>query len=570
MLLNKKVANIFLEIAKLLEFLGENPFRVRAYEKASQRIGALPNSLEEYVKEGKLQELPGIGKDLALKIEEIYKTGTLSQYEELKKKVPEGVLKMLDIPGLGPKKVKILYEKLGIKGIEELQLAAKEGKLRELPGFGAKTEENILEGINFLSRNKGRMPIGKAYPIAMDLKNYLESSSFTKKVEVVGSIRRFKETVHDIDILVVAKDSKKVMDRFTSYNGIEKVIAKGEKKSSILVSGVQVDLRVFEEKSYGAALMYFTGSKAHNIKMREICLGKNLKLNEYGLFKGEKFVAGKKEEEIFNYLNMQWIPPEIREDSGEVELSLKKSLPILIEEKDILGDLHMHTNYSDGSESIENMVKEALRRGYKYIAITDHSQSLSVAGGMNKERTRKQIAEIKSIRKKYPEIKIFAGMEVDILADGSLDCDEELLDELDIVVAAVHTRFKMKKDEMTKRIVRAISHRKVNVLAHPTGRIIGERAPYELDMEKIMETAKKCKVALELNSYPDRLDLKAEHCRMAKEIGVKVAINTDAHSSNQLGYISFGVKTARRGWLEKKDVLNCMPQKELLKFLKKA
>jgi len=567
--LNRKVAKIFEEIAKIYDFLGENPFRIRAYEKAALKISSLSEDLEKYVQEDSLQKIPGIGKDLAGKIKEIYETGTLKQYEELKSKVPQDVLMMLNIAGLGPKKVKILYEKKNIRNIAELEKAAREGKLRNLPGFGAKTEENILKGIKFLHKSAGRIAIGTIYPTALALKKYLEEIPEIKKVDLVGSIRRFKETVHDIDILVVTSNAAKVMERFVSFPDVEDVISKGEKKSSVIISGVQVDLRVFDEKSYGAAMMYFTGSKEHNIRMRDFCLSKKLKLNEYGLYKNEKRVAGKTEEEVYKYLGMQFIPPEIREDLGEIELALKKRLPKLVELSDVKGDLHLHTSYSDGDSKIEDMIKAAMKRGYKYIAITDHSPSLTVAKGMTEEKINKQLEEIERLRRKYKEIKILTGIEVDILADGTLDLKDEILEKLDVVIAAIHTRFKMPKEEMTKRIIKAISHPAVNILAHPTGRLIGEREEYEIDIEEVLKTAAKNKVAIEINSYPMRLDFNAENCRKAKKLGVLFAINTDSHSTDQLSYIEFGVKTARRGWLEKNNIINTLPYNELMKVLKK-
>ncbi len=570
MILNKKVAQIFYEIAQLLDLLGDNPFRVRAYERAAMRIESLPEDLEEYVLQDRLEELPGIGKDLAEKIKEIYRTGTLAQYEELKAKLPPGLLEMMNIPGLGPKKVKVIYDKLGISSIDELETAARAGKLRSLPGFGPKTEENILKGIEFLRRSKGRSPLGKVLPLAYEVRDYIAGFKGVKRVDVVGSIRRFKETVHDVDILVVADNPAKVMDHFVRYPEVEEVLARGEKKSSVIISGLQMDLRVFDEDSYGAAMLYFTGSKEHNIKLRQICIDKGLKLNEYGLFKGEKMVAGRSEEEVYDCLGMDWIPPEIREDQGEVELALAHDLPELIEVEDVCGDLHMHTTYSDGVDEIEAMVKKALEKGYKYIAITDHSPSLAVAKGMTREKVKAQREEIRRLQRLYPRVRILAGMEVDILADGSLDCDEDILKELDVVIVAVHSRFKMDREEMTERIVRAISHPEVNILAHPTGRLLGEREAYEVDMERIMEAAKKKGVALELNSSPFRLDLNADHCRMAKEMGVKVCINTDAHSHQQLDYIFFGVGTARRGWLSREDVINAWDPDRLLAFLRKS
>ncbi len=568
-MLNKKVAQIFYEIAQLLDLLGDNPFRIRAYERAAMRIESMPEDLEEYVLKDKLEDLPGIGKDLADKIKEIFYTGTLKQYEELKKKVPSGLLEMMNIPGLGPKKVKLIYDKLGITTIEELEEYARRGKLRSLPGFGLRTEENILRGIDFLRRSKGRLPLGQVLPLAIDLRRYIEESGLVERIDVVGSIRRFKETVHDIDILVVTDSPREIMDRFIRYSEVEEVLAQGEKKSSVIASGVQVDLRVFDRECYGAALLYFTGSKEHNIRVRQVCMEKGLKLNEYGLFRDEKRVAGLTEEEIYSYLGMQWIPPEIREDQGEVELALRGNLPVLIEMSDIKGDLHIHTVYSDGTDEIETIVRKARELGYRYVAITDHSPSLAVAKGMTPEKVYRQREEIKRINKECPDVKVLLGMEVDILADGSLDCPEDILDLLDVVIVAIHSRFRMGRDEMTSRIITAISHPKVNILAHPTGRLLGERDSYEVDMEAVMRVAKEKQVALELNASPRRLDINSDLCHMAKEMGVMVAINTDAHSNQQLDYMKFGVGTARRGWLEKRNVVNTFDLEDLMTFLHK-
>ena len=569
MVLNKKVAQIFYEIAQLLDLIGDNPFRLRAYERAAMRVESMPEDLEEYVLQDKLEELPGIGRDLAEKIKEVYRTGTLKQYEELKQKVPSGLLEMMSIPGLGPKKIKLIYDKLGITTMEELEKYAREGRLRSLSGFGPKTEENILKGIEFLKRSKGRLPLGQVLPLAIDLRRYIEESGLVKRVDVVGSIRRFKETVHDVDILVVTDSPREIMDRFVRYPEVEEIIAQGEKKSSIIASGVQVDLRVFDEECYGAALLYFTGSKEHNIRVRQVCIERGLKLNEYGLFQGERRVAGASEQEVYSYLGMQWIPPEMREDQGEVEIALQGQLPVLIDLEDIKGDLHIHTVYSDGTDEIETIVKKAISLGYKYVAITDHSPSLAVAKGMTVEKVRRQAEEIARINRRYSKIRVLLGMEVDILADGTLDCPEDVLNCLDVVIAAVHSRFKMGREEMTNRIIKAISHPKVNILAHPTGRLLGERESYEVDMERVMRVAKEKGVAMELNASPRRLDINSEMCRMAKEMGVMVAINTDAHSHQQLDYMRFGVGTARRGWLEKKDVLNTLESDRLMGFLRK-
>ncbi len=567
-LFNKKVADIFYKVAAILSILDENVFRIRAYERAAMQIESLPQDLEEYVLEDKLEEIPGIGKDLADKIRQIYETGTFPVYEDLKQRVSDGVLEMLEIPGLGPKKVKILFGKLGIDSVNKLEKFAREGKIRQLPGFGQKTEEKILKGIEIFRAGKNRKPLIVGLSVSESVANYLRKIKGVKKVDVVGSIRRFKDTVGDIDILVVAESSS-VMDEFVKFPDIEEVIAKGEKKTSAIISDMQVDVRVFEEESYGSAMMYFTGSKQHNIHLRQVCMEKGLKLNEYGLFRDDNYVAGRTEEEVYDFLGVQWIPPEMREDTGEIELAQEGKLPQLIELSCIRGDLHIHTEYSDGANSIEEIVKYAISLGYEYIAITDHSPSLSVAGGMSLEKLKRQIDEIERLKQKYPDIKILKGMEIDILADGNLDVTDEMLGLLDIVIIAIHSRFSMDRKKMTQRIKRALRHPRVNILAHPTNRLFGQRGPCDIDIEEIMDVALENMVALEINSSPYRLDLNGQFSRMAKEKGLKLAINTDAHSYQQMDYIRLGVGVARRGWLEKEDVLNSLTFDELMKILRK-
>lgn len=568
-MLNQKVSQIFHDMAVLLELLGENPFKVRAYERAAMHIESMPESLEDYLLQGRLRQIPGIGKDLSEKIEQIYKTGTCAQYEELKSKLPSGLIDMLNVQGLGPKKIRILYDKLHIDSLDKLEKAAREGRLQTLAGFGVKTEENILKAIRFLRSSADRIPLGKALPIALDIKNFVTEIDSVRRVDIAGSIRRFKETVHDIDMLVISDKPGEVMDGFISYRDVDRVIACGGKKSSVVVAGLQVDLRVFDEENYGAALMYFTGSKQHNIRLRQLCLEKGWKLNEYGLYKANRRLAGKSEEEIYHRLSMDWIPPELREDQGEVELSLEHRLPSLVESTDIKGDLHMHSTYSDGASSIEELVIKAISLGYSYIAITDHSFTLSVANAMTRDKFFSIYEEVKRLREKYRGFEILVGMEVDIFGDGELDCHKDILDMLDVVVIAIHSRFQMSKKQMTKRIVKAMSHPRANVLAHPTGRLLGVRDSYEVDIEELLNAARNYQVALELNASPLRLDITSDVCRRAKELGAKVCINTDSHSIDQMDNMYLGVGTARRGWLEKDDVLNTMDIASLKRFLAK-
>lgn len=561
---NQEISNIFKEIAEILEIKGENPFRIRAYERAARNIEAIPEDIGVYIKDESLKSIPGIGKDLEEKIKEIVSTGGLKYLTELKKDIPQGLIDMLNVPGIGPKTAKLLNEKLGIQDLVMLERMAHAGKIKDLPGMKEKTEENILRGIELLKRGRDRMDLKTAKDVADSFIAHLNKVKDVKKIDVAGSLRRMKDTVRDIDILVSSKKPEKVMDKFTTLPDVKDVLAKGDTKSSIVTKdGIQVDVRVIEDASYGAALMYFTGSKEHNIKLRQMAIKKGLKLSEYGIFKKNKRIAGKTEEDMYKTLGLPYIIPELREDRGEFQAATEGTLPNPVKVKDIKGDLHVHSKWSDGGSSIEEVVLKARALRYEYIAITDHSQGLKIAGGLDKKKLNTKRKEIERLRKKYRDIKILFGTEVDIDSDGNLDYPDDILKEMDVVVAAVHSGFKQSKEKITGRIIKACKNKYVDMIAHPTGRLWGAREPYDIDMEEVIKAAKETSTALEINSFPQRMDLNDTNCRMAKEFGVKLVINTDAHIADQLEMMRFGVSVARRGWLEKQDVLNTLPYDKL-------
>jgi DNA polymerase (family 10) len=567
---NLYVAEIFRNIAKILEIKGDNPFRIRAYEKAAQNIESITEDIEELIKKDKLLEIPGIGKDLAEKIKEIVSTGTLKSYLELKKTIPEGLLDLLNIPSVGPKTAKLLYEKLNIKSIQDLEEAIQQDKIKGIFGIKEKTIENIKKGIEILKKGKERIPLAEALQIADEFIKPLKGLAEVKMISPAGSLRRKKDTIRDIDILVISDRPQKVMDKFVSLPQVSEVLAKGETKASVRTDrDIQVDCRVVEEKSFGAALLYFTGSKNFNIKLRKLAIKKGLKINEYGVFKNDKFLVGKTEEEIFKFFKMAYIPPELREDTGEVELALKFSLPLLLELKDIKGDFHVHSQWSDGGNTIEEIVEYSKKKNYSYVAITDHSQSLKVAGGLDLNSLRKKKQQIENLNKKLKDFKVLFGAEVDIDSEGNLDYKDEILKEFDIVIAAIHTGFKQSKEKLTSRIIKACQNKYVHIIAHPTGRLWGVRDAYEIDFEKILKVCRDTHTGLEINAFPQRLDLNDTYVKMAKEAKVKLAIGTDAHTLEQMEAMHLGVAVARRGWLEKENVLNTFEWQELLKIIKK-
>jgi DNA polymerase (family 10) len=565
---NREIAEIFERIADALDLLEENPFRIRAYRNAARNITELSEDIEDIAERGELTKIPGVGTDLAEKIKEFLTTGKVKDYEELKKKVPEGLVELLGIQGLGPKTLAKLNKELDVKNLKDLERVLEGEEILKLRGMGEKKVQDIKRGIELLKRSVERMPLGIALTISEEIIHEISKIPGAEGTIAAGSLRRMKETVGDIDILTIAHDGERVIKAFTKLPLVKVVLAAGDTKGSVILkNGMQADLRVVEPASYGAALQYFTGSKAHNIKLRTIALRKGLKINEYGIFRGEEKIAGKTEEEVYKTLELPWISPEIREDKGEIEAALDGNLPDLVELRDIKGDLHMHSKWSDGKATIEEMALEAKELGYEYIAITDHSLSSRIARGLTTQRLYEKKKEVEAVNKKLNGIKILMGSEVDIKSDGSLDYPDEVLKDLDVVVASVHSGFKMDRESMTKRIVKALRNPFVHILAHPTGRLIGERDPYEVDMDVVIRAAKTYGKAIELNSYYLRLDLNDINVRKAIEMGIKIVISTDSHLPDQLRMMRLGVATARRGWAEKKDVLNTMDLKELSKWL---
>jgi DNA polymerase (family 10) len=567
---NEDIAIIFDEMADLLEIEDANPFRVRAYRNAARNIRGLGRDLGEMVAEGEdLTRLPGIGKDLAAKIVEILATGHAKALDKLHKEVPASLEALLKIPGLGPKRVKVLYQDLHIKTLKQLENAARRGKLSALPGFGAKTEQRILDAVGAHRSLEKRFLRNVARQYAEPLVQYLQAVAGVNDVVVAGSYRRGKETVGDLDILVTAKANRPVMQKFVSYDEVVEVMSKGTTRATVFLrNGLQVDLRVVEQQSFGAALHYFTGSKAHNIQVRRLGQQRGLKINEYGVFKGERSIAGKTEASVFKAVGLPFIPPELREGRGEIEAAKAKQLPKLIAREDLQGDLHVHTRATYGNAIIEEMALAAKQAGLKYLAITDHSQRLTVVHGLDKKRLHQQIEEIDKLNSKLAGITILKGIEVDILEDGHLDLPNSILSQLDLVIGAIHTKFRLSRSKQTTRILRAMDSRYFSILAHPSGRLLDEREPYELDMSRIIEAARERGCYLELNSQPQRLDLIDTYCQLAKEEGVLISINSDSHSTNGFKLLEGGINQARRGWLEKRDVLNTCSLRELHKFLK--
>jgi len=564
---NKELADLFERMADILEFKGENPFKISAYRKASRIIGDLTHDIEDIAESGKLKDVPGIGEGMAQKIIEYLKTGKVSKFEEIRKEVSDELIAIMDIPGMGPKTLAMLHKEKGISNLSQMEKAVEDGSLLGLPGIGEKKVENIKRGIELLKQSKGRMNLGIAFPVAKQIVETLREKTGSRKIEWAGSLRRMRENIGDIDILATGPNPEKIIHTFTHLPEVKEILASGETKASVIVGGgIQIDLRVVEEDSYGAALQYFTGSKGHNIHLRGIAKARGIKINEYGVFKGEKKIGGKEEKDVYRALGMDWIEPELREDRGEIEASQNGRLPKLIEQSEIKGDLHVHSKWSDGSSTIEEIARAAQKRGYQYVAICDHSKSLKIAHGLDESRLMKQIEEIDRINEKMKGFQILKGTEVDILADGKLDLSEKVLEKLDLVVAAVHSGFKQDKERMTKRIIRAIESPLVHILAHPSGRLLGARDPYEVEIEEVMEAAKEHNKALEINAYFERLDLDDIHCRKAKEMGIKLAIGTDSHHLDQLWMITLGVAVARRGWLETPDLLNTVSLKEILKW----
>jgi DNA polymerase (family 10) len=569
---NTDIAGIFEAIADFLEIEGANPFRVRAYRNAARTVSGLGSELKDMVAAGEdLTKLPGIGKELAAKICEILESGTAKALIKLQQRIPATVIEMLKLPNLGPKRVRVLYRDLNIKNLKQLSLAARKGRIRALEGFGEKTETAMAEAVEARAQKEKRYKIAAVKPIADSLIDFLKKVSGVIDVVAAGSYRRSRETVGDLDILITARKSSPVMKRFLEYDAIDKVLSSGASRSSVVLrSGLQVDVRLVAQSSFGAALQYFTGSKDHNIAIRRLGQQRGLKVNEYGVFRFEKQVAGRTEASVYRSVGLPCIPPELRENRGEIQAAGDNRLPELVERKDLKGDLHLHTLASDGRNSIEEMALAAKKHGLKYIAVTEHSDRLKVAGGLDPPRLMQQIDEIERLNDQLNGIRILKGLEVEILEDGTLDLPDAVLARLDLVVGTVHSYFNLSLEKQTERILRAMDHRYFSMLAHPTGRLIDEREPYQVDMTRIIRKARDRGCFLELNSNPRRLDLYDIYCQVARAEGVLVSINSDAHSINDFNYLAFGVGQARRGWLEKDDVLNTRPLSQLLKLLKQT
>lgn len=571
-MLNQQIARLFDEMADLLEIRGENIFRIRAYRRASQNIDGLPKDVTQMTEE-ELLAIPGIGKDLAGKILHYRETGKMEGYDDLRKEVPQGVTLLLSIPGLGPKTASLLYDRLHIKDIDDLERLARAHHLSGLPGIKGKTEENILKGIETLKRGKERMPVGRVLPTAQEILSQLRNKAPVRELSLAGSLRRWKETVKDIDILATSREPEKVMNVFVHFPVVKEVLMHGPTKSSVVIAeGIQVDLRVVEEASFGAALAYFTGSKSHNIRLREMAVKAGMKINEYGIFreKDDTRLGGEKEEDLYRLLGLPYIAPELREDTGEIEAAMEDRLPKLLELRDIRGDLHVHTKRSDGSHTLDELIRAARERGYEYIAITDHTKGLGVARGLNGEKILEELEEIRAVNRRLKGFRVLMGAEVDIRSDYTLDLPDEVLSRLDIVVASVHSGFRQGREQITKRLISAIKNPYVSVIAHPTGRLIGERDAYDVDMEKVFSAAREAGKAIEINAYPLRLDINDTYAKRAKEMKIPVMINTDTHVINQFDFMIYGVSMGRRGWLGKSDVINTLTSGNLLKWLRKS
>lgn len=566
---NADIAAIFNRLADLLEIEEANPFRVRAYRRAAQTIEDLPESLTGMIARGeKLSTLPGIGDDLAGKIREIVESGHLKAMDEVEARTPSTLAALTSVPGLGPKRVHMLHEELGIETLEDLTEAAAAGKLRELPRFSAAMEKKVLDELRRRGETERRFRLSTAEDFAEALCTHLKTVRGIGEVVVAGSYRRRKETVGDLDILVTARDGARVIDHFVGYEEVDQVLSKGTTRSTVILkSGIQVDVRVVPEESYGAALHYFTGSKGHNIAVRKLGMDKGLKINEYGVFRGEKRIVGRTEEEVYRSVKLPYIEPELREDRGEIDAAFAGTLPKLVALADIRGDLHVHTRASDGKSTLREMAEAARARGYSYLGITDHSKHATVAHGLDAKRLAAELDDIDRLNDELDGITLVKSCEVDILADGKLDLPASILKRLDYTVCAVHYRFDLDRDKQTERIIRAMDNRYFTILAHPTGRLLGERPGYAVDLERVMEAAKERGCFLEINGHPARLDLDDVHARAAKEMGIRIAITTDAHSAAGLGAIRYGVDQARRGWLEANDVLNTRPWPKLKTML---
>ena len=570
---NQEIAKIFYEIANYLE-MDEVAFKPYAYRRAADSLESIENDVEEVYKRGgvkALKEIPGVGEGIAKGIEEYLKTGKIKFLERYKKHIPINLEELISVEGMGPRKAKILYQKLGIRNLKDLEKAAKSHKIASLFGFGEKSEKNILEGLAFLKKSKGRFLLGEILPKVREMQEKLKSLKEVEKVDVAGSIRRRKETIGDVDFLVISRAPAKVMDYFVKLPGVVKVWSKGNTKASVRTKeGFDMDIRVVPKKSYGSALQYFTGSKEHNIATRRIAISKGLKLSEYGLFKGKKMIASETEEEIYKILGLPLIDPELRENQGEIEAALNGKLPKIIGYGDIKGDLHVHSDWDGGDNSIKDLAEAAIKIGYEYLGISDHTKFLRIEHGLNEKQLEKRNSEIDKINTRYElqntKFRVLKGCEANILKDGSIDIKDETLAKLDFVIAGIHSNMKMDKAMMTERMIKAIKNPNVDIISHPTGRILKKRDEYQIDFEAVLKAAKETGVILEISAWPERLDLNDQNIRRAKEAGVKMIINADSHNKNQLHLMEFGIAQARRGWAEKEDIINCQPLGKLLKY----
>ena len=574
---NRELAKIFREISEYLEMEGVR-FKPYAYEKAALVLESLEGDVAALYREGgvkALKGLPGVGDNIAKKIEEYLTTGKLGYYDELKKNMPVDLDELVRVEGLGPRRAKTLYESLRITNLEELEAAARAGRIAPLPGFGEKTERMLLEGIAFLKQDRGRFLLGEVIPLARGILESLREMKEVEKVETAGSLRRWRETIGDLDFLAVSGNPGPVMERFVTLPGVVRVWGRGETRSSVrMKEGIDADLRIVPSESYGAALQYFTGSKDHNIALRKMALEKGYKLSEYGLFRQSEAVAGETEEAVYEKLGLPWIPPELRENRGEIEAALSGRLPRLVRREDLRGDLHVHSDWDGGADSIENIAETAMGMGYSYVGIADHTKYLRIERGLDEKRLSERNGSIDrlngTLQAAGRSFRVLKGCEANILADGSLDIDDEALAELDFVIAGIHSHFKMAEDEMTKRVIRALENPHVDILSHPTGRLLKRRDAYAVNLGKILEVAAKTGTALEINAWHERLDLSDENIRRARETGVAMVVNSDAHRLDQLETVAYGIAQARRGWAEQKHILNALPLETLLRRLHKA
>jgi DNA polymerase (family 10) len=567
---NRKVAQILHNIADILEIKGENPFRIRAYRRAAHNIEEFGANLVDMHRRGELTTIPGVGRDLAAKVAEILDTGTCAYYENLIREIPPGMLRLLAIPGVGPRTARVLFEELQVTSLEDLERVARSGRLVKIRGFGAKTVQNILRGLELVRRGRERFPLGQVLPFARELVTRLRDEAPVERISIAGSIRRFRDTVKDIDLVAASQKPEAVIAHFADLPVWAEVLERGTTRAAARTAdGLRVDLRVVETEVYGAALCYLTGSKMHNIRLRELAARQGLKLSEYGLFRDGKRIAGLEEDDVYAALGLPFIPPELREDTGEIEAGLQGRLPRLLEYRDLKGDLHVHSAYSDGTGSLEMIADQARRLGLEWVGICDHSRSLKIAGGLSIAQLRHKISAIRAFNDTSPDVKLLAGAEVEIDPKGRLDYPDEVLAELDLVVAAVHTHFRQEAEAMTARLLEAIRHPNVHLIAHPTGRLLGERPPYPVDLDRVIAEAARTGTALELNAYPKRLDLDDTRCRQAAGEGVRLGIGSDAHTVEQMSFLEFGVGVARRAWLTSEDCLNTMSYRQLMTELGK-